>query len=77
MEDKEDDSGSWMIGLGVVVAGLIIIVSVGATSAGYYGELRVNVSEVSPSDPDLRTRGLLGSHQRDRSSADLLGLHLL
>ena len=38
MEEKEEDSSSWMLGMGIVVTGLILIVSVGATSAGYYGE---------------------------------------
>ena len=71
MEDKEGDSGSWMLGLGIVVTGLIIIVSVGATSAGYYGEHKVNVS-YHPQILILRTRRLLGSHQRDRGGADLL-----
>ena len=57
MEDKEDDSGSWMLGLGIVVTGLIIIVSVGATSAGYYGEHKVNVS---PSDLDSQDAEVAG-----------------
>lgn len=70
MEDKEGDSGSWMLGLGIVVTGLIIIVSVGATSAGYYGEHKVNI--YYPQILILRTRRLLGSHQRDRGGADLL-----
>ena len=38
MEDKDEDSGSWKLGMGIVAAGLIVIMSVGATSAGYYGE---------------------------------------
>ena len=57
MEDKEDDSGSWKLGLGIVVTGLIIIVSVGATSAGYYGELKVDVSR---SDSDFQDAGVAG-----------------
>ena len=42
MEDKDEDSGSWKLGMGIVAAGLIVIMSVGATSAGYYGEQKLN-----------------------------------
>ena len=43
MEDTEEDSGSWKLGMGIVAAVLIVIMSVGATSAGYYGEQKLNV----------------------------------
>ena len=42
MEDKDEDSGSWKLGMGIVATGLIVIMSVGATSAGYYGEQKLN-----------------------------------
>lgn len=47
MEDTEEDSGSWKLGMGIVAAGLIVIMSVGATSAGYYGEQKLNVKTVT------------------------------
>ena len=40
MEGKEDESRGWMLGMGIVALGLILILSGGATSAGYYGEKR-------------------------------------
>ena len=58
MEDKEGDSGSWMLGLGIVVTGLIIIVSVGATSAGYYGEQKVNILSSDLDSQDAEVAGL-------------------
>ena len=60
MEDKEEDSGSWKLGMGIVAAGLIVIMSVGATSAGYYGEEKLNV--INSPIILLRTRWLLGPH---------------
>ena len=60
MEDKEEDSGSWKLGMGIVAAGLIVIMSVGATSAGYYGEHKLNV--INSQIILLRTRWLLGPH---------------
>ena len=46
-EDTEEDSGSGKLGMGIVAAGLIVIMSVGATSAGYYGEQKLNVKTVT------------------------------
>ena len=75
MEDKDEDSGSWKLGMGIVAAGLLVIMSVGATSAGYYGEQKLN--EKNSRIIIVRSRGLLGPHQRNRRGANLLRLRLI
>lgn len=75
MEDKDEDSGSWKVGMGIVAAGLIVIMSLGATSAGYYGEQKLNKKKNRILI--VRSRGVLGPYQRNRGGANLLRLRLL